>query len=140
MKPYIQRTLGILTRLLNAVRSQGTKSKLIVHQAVQDPMEVSLSLFPVYIRQPGGVFSLQCSSNRVVTVGHTSGLSPFELLDVIDSIMSFLLALFDSLILQVGPHFVERTTETVMSLFTRYSTNLCTILSAWILALFVMWL
>ena len=44
----------------------------------------------------------------------------FNLLDVIDSIMTFLVALCDSLKVQVGPQFIERTIQTIMGLFTRY--------------------
>ena len=57
VKPYIKRTLAILTELLDEVRHQGTKSKLVVYQAVQDPVEVSLKLFPIYIQQPGIMFN-----------------------------------------------------------------------------------
>lgn len=90
VKPYIKRTLAILTELLDEVRHQGTKSKLVLYQAVQDPAEVSLKLFPVYIQQP----------------------------DITDSIMTFFVALCDSLKVQVGPQFIQRTIQTIMGLFT----------------------
>ncbi|XP_062507791.1 exportin-6-like isoform X2 [Corticium candelabrum] len=93
--PFIKRALAILTEILDAVKYQGTKSKLIVFQAVRELMESCLVLFTVYIRQP----------------------------DVIDSIMTFLLILCDSLKVQVGPKFIEKTIQTIMSLFT--SEQMC---------------
>ena len=45
---------------------------------------------------------------------------PFTIVDVIDSLMSFFLSLFQGLRVQMGVPFAEQTIQTFMTLFTQY--------------------
>ncbi|KAK3089908.1 hypothetical protein FSP39_007563 [Pinctada imbricata] len=90
-KPVIKRTLQVFEDWIEAVAGEINKSKQICYQSLQEVIQVALALFPVYISQS----------------------------DVVDSMMSFFLALFQGLRVQMGVPFAEQTIQTFMNFFTQ---------------------
>ncbi|KAL5018253.1 hypothetical protein ScPMuIL_003975 [Solemya velum] len=89
--PVIKRTLQIFEDWIENIAGEVIKSKQIFYQSLQDVIQTALAVFPVYIKHP----------------------------DVIENIMSFFLALFQGLRVQMGVPFTEQTIRTFMNLFSR---------------------
>lgn len=90
-KSVIKRTLQIFEDWIENVAGEVVKSKQICYRSLQEVIEVALAVFPVYLHQP----------------------------DVVDSLMSFFLSLFQGLRVQMGVPFAEQTIQTFMTLFTQ---------------------
>ncbi|XP_070580061.1 exportin-6-like [Ptychodera flava] len=90
-KPCIKKTLAIMVDLVESVNGEVTKTKQICYSSLQDSIQFTISIFPIYIRQP----------------------------DVVEEILSFFLAVFQSLRVQMGVAFTEQAIQTFMNLFTR---------------------
>ncbi|XP_031571842.1 exportin-6-like [Actinia tenebrosa] len=91
-KSTLQFTLHILHDIVLSVSDvQVTKTKVILCQSIQEDIQMTLTVFPVYAHQP----------------------------DAIDAILSFLLALFESLKIQIGSSMTEQIVHHLMSIFTR---------------------
>ncbi|XP_077979557.1 exportin-6-like isoform X2 [Glandiceps talaboti] len=90
-KPCIKKTLAILIDLVESVSGEVTKTKQICYSSLQDSIQFTISIFPLYIRQP----------------------------DVVEEILSFFLAVFQSLRVQMGVSFTEQAIQTFMNFFTR---------------------
>lgn len=60
VKAVIQQTLPVLRDIVDSISGESTKSRQICYQSLQESVQVSLSLFPVFIQQPG-----QCLSSTV---------------------------------------------------------------------------
>ncbi|XP_065193562.1 exportin-6-like [Sycon ciliatum] len=90
VKPVIKCTLTILRRLTESVENEQTRCKVLLHQALMEAIETSLNLFPIFIQEA----------------------------DVASDLLAFFRALFASLKVQVGSSFAQRTSETIMSLFS----------------------
>ncbi|XP_048575902.1 exportin-6 isoform X2 [Nematostella vectensis] len=91
-KPSLQYTLHILQDLVSAVaEDQVTKTKVILYHSIQDVVQLTLTVFPLYANEP----------------------------DAIDAILGFLLALFQSLKIQIGTAVTEQIVQRLMSIFTR---------------------
>lgn len=90
-KPVITKTLQLLEDWITSVSGEVVKSKQICFQSLQDVIQVAITIFPVYLHQP----------------------------DVVDVMMSFFLALFQALRIQMGVPFTEQTIQTFMSVFSR---------------------
>lgn len=60
VKAVIQQSLPVLRDLVDSISGESTKSRQICYQSLQESVQVSLSLFPVFIQQPG-----QCLSPTV---------------------------------------------------------------------------
>ncbi|ESO82003.1 hypothetical protein LOTGIDRAFT_135499 [Lottia gigantea] len=87
----IQETLRMLEDWIESIAGEVVKSKKICFQSLQVITHVTLGIFPVYIQQT----------------------------DVIESIMSFFLALFQGLRVQMGVSFTQQAIQTFMNLFTK---------------------
>ena len=58
-KTCIQFTLHVLKNLVDAVtEDQVTKTKVILYQSIQDMVQLTLTIFPIYIHHPGKVSSM----------------------------------------------------------------------------------
>lgn len=90
-KPVVRRTLAILRDVVESISEEVTKSRQICHQAIQESVQVTLVLFPLFISQP----------------------------DVTDDILTFFLSLFQGLKVQIGVPFTEQTIQTFLNMFTR---------------------
>ncbi|XP_006823726.1 exportin-6-like [Saccoglossus kowalevskii] len=90
-KPCIKKTLTILVDLVESVSGEVTKTKQICYTSLQDSIQFTISIFPIHIRQP----------------------------DVVEEILNFFLAVFQSLRIQMGVSFTEQAIQTFMNLFTR---------------------
>lgn len=53
VKAVIQQTLPVLRDLVDSISGESTKSRQICYQSLQESVQVSLSLFPVFIQQSG---------------------------------------------------------------------------------------
>ncbi|CAH1795674.1 unnamed protein product [Owenia fusiformis] len=90
--PCVQKTLEVLTDIINSISEDGvSNSKKICYQSLQDLVQTTLTMFPIYIHHP----------------------------EAIDSMLAFFLALFQSLRVQMGVPFTEQTIQTFMNMFTR---------------------
>lgn len=49
----IQQTLPVLRDIVDSASGESTKSRQICYQSIQESVQVSLSLFPVFIQQSG---------------------------------------------------------------------------------------
>lgn len=49
----LQQTLCVLRDLVDSISGEATKSRQICYQSLQESVQVSLALFPLYIQQPG---------------------------------------------------------------------------------------
>lgn len=57
VKAVIQQTLHVLRDLVDSISGESTKSRQICYQSLQESVQVSLSIFPVFIQQPGQCLS-----------------------------------------------------------------------------------
>ncbi|KAG7492044.1 hypothetical protein MATL_G00010330 [Megalops atlanticus] len=87
----LHQTLRLLKDIVDSVSGESTKSRQICYQSVQESVQVSLALFPIFIHQP----------------------------DVTDEMLSFFLTLFQSLRVQMGVPFSEQIIHTFLNMFTR---------------------
>ena len=53
VKAVIQQTLPVLRDIVDSISSESTKSRQICYQSLQESVQVTLNLFPVFIQQPG---------------------------------------------------------------------------------------
>lgn len=91
-KTHIHFTLHVLGDLMAAVtEDQVTKTKLILYQSLSDVVQLTLTIFPLFIHQP----------------------------DTTDKILGFLLTLFESLKVQLGPAVTEQIVQQLLHTFTR---------------------
>lgn len=90
-KVVLQQTLCVLRDLIDSISGEATKSRQICYQSLQESVQVTLALFPLYIQQP----------------------------DVTDEMLSFFLTLFQALRVQMGVTFTEQIIQTFLSMFTR---------------------
>ncbi|PIO34203.1 hypothetical protein AB205_0085260 [Aquarana catesbeiana] len=90
-KRVICQTLGVLRDIVENISSEGTKSRQICYQSMQEAAQLSLTLFPAYIHQS----------------------------DVTEEMLSFFLALFQGLRVQMGVPFTEQIIQTFLNMFTR---------------------
>ncbi|KAF6734552.1 Exportin-6 [Oryzias melastigma] len=91
MKAVIQQTLPVLKDMVDSISSESTKSRQICYQSLQESVQVSLNLFPVFIQQA----------------------------DVTDEMLAFFLILFQALRVQMGVAFTGQIIHTFLSMFTR---------------------
>uniref|UniRef100_A0A8C5GAA3 Importin N-terminal domain-containing protein n=1 Tax=Gouania willdenowi TaxID=441366 RepID=A0A8C5GAA3_GOUWI len=91
VKAVIQQTLPVLRDVVDSIAGESTKSRQICYQSLQESVQVSLSLFPVFIQQP----------------------------DVTDEMLAFFLTLFQALRVQMGVTFTGQIIHTFLSMFTR---------------------
>ncbi|XP_047213905.1 exportin-6-like [Girardinichthys multiradiatus] len=91
VKAVIQQTLSVLRDTVDSISSESTKSRQICYQSLQESVQVTLNLFPVFIQQP----------------------------DVTDEMLAFFLTLFQALRVQMGVAFTGQIIHTFLSLFTR---------------------
>ncbi|XP_036369999.1 exportin-6-like isoform X2 [Octopus sinensis] len=90
-KCLIENTLKMCQDWIENIASESNKSKQICYQSLHEIVQVTLAIFPVYIHQP----------------------------DTADHILSFFLAVFQGLRVQMGVNFTEGIIQTFMGLFTR---------------------
>ncbi|GAB1610031.1 exportin-6-like isoform X1, partial [Argonauta hians] len=90
-KVLIEKTLKMCRDWVENIASESNKSKHICYQSLQEIVQVTLAILPVYIHQP----------------------------DTADHILSFFLAVFQGLRVQMGVSFTEGIIQTFMGLFTR---------------------
>uniref|UniRef100_A0A8B9H4H2 Exportin 6 n=1 Tax=Astyanax mexicanus TaxID=7994 RepID=A0A8B9H4H2_ASTMX len=90
-KVVLQQTLCVLKDIVDSISGEATKSRQICYQSLQESVQVTLALFPLYIQQP----------------------------DVTDEMLSFFLTLFQALRVQMGVAFTEQIIQTFLSMFTR---------------------
>ncbi|KAJ8364159.1 hypothetical protein SKAU_G00129900 [Synaphobranchus kaupii] len=91
VKAVVRKTLGILRDIVDSISGESTKSRQICYQSLQESVQVSLALLPVFIHQS----------------------------DVTDEILSFFLTLFRGLRVQMGVPFTEQIIQTFLNMFTR---------------------
>uniref|UniRef100_A0A3P8WA05 Exportin 6 n=1 Tax=Cynoglossus semilaevis TaxID=244447 RepID=A0A3P8WA05_CYNSE len=91
MDGVIQQTLPVLRDIVDSASGESTKSRQICYQSIQESVQVSLSLFPVFIQQS----------------------------DVTDEMLAFFLTLFQALRVQMGVAFTGQIIHTFLSMFTR---------------------
>ncbi|XP_056435867.1 exportin-6 [Gadus chalcogrammus] len=91
MKAVMQQTLPVLREVVDSISGESTKSRQICYQSLQESVQVSLALFPVFIQHP----------------------------DVTDEMLSFFLTLFQALRVQMGVAFTGQIIHTFLSMFTR---------------------
>ncbi|XP_059417114.1 exportin-6 [Carassius carassius] len=90
-KVVIQQTLCVLRDLVDSISGEATKSRQICYHSLQESVQVTLALFPLFIQQP----------------------------DVTDEMLSFFLTLFQALRVQMGVAFTEQIIQTFLGMFTR---------------------
>ncbi|KAG9349889.1 hypothetical protein JZ751_026242 [Albula glossodonta] len=90
-KAVLHQTLRVLRDIVDSISGESTKSRQICYQSLQESVQVSLTLFPVFIHQP----------------------------DVTDEMLSFFLTLFKGLRVQMGVPFTEQIIHTFLNMFTR---------------------
>ncbi|XP_069036853.1 exportin-6 [Lepisosteus oculatus] len=91
LKAVLQQTLRVLRDVVDSISGESTKSRQVCYQSLQESVQVSLALFPVFIHQP----------------------------DVTDEMLSFFLTLFQGLRVQMGVPFTEQIIQTFLNMFTR---------------------
>ncbi|XP_041673092.1 exportin-6 [Cheilinus undulatus] len=91
MKAVIHQTLPVLRDIVDSISGESTKSRQICYQSLQESVQVSLNLFPVFIQHP----------------------------DVTDEMLAFFLTLFQALRVQMGVAFTGQIIHTFLSMFTR---------------------
>ncbi|CAB1341276.1 unnamed protein product [Coregonus sp. 'balchen'] len=89
-KAVLHQTLPVLRDIVDSISGESTKSRQICYQSLQESVQVSLGLFPVFIQQ----------------------------LDVTDEMLSFFLTLFQGLRVQMGVPFTGQIIHTFLSMFT----------------------
>uniref|UniRef100_A0A674B526 Exportin 6 n=1 Tax=Salmo trutta TaxID=8032 RepID=A0A674B526_SALTR len=90
-KAVLHQTLPVLRDIVDSISEESTKSRQICYQSLQESVQVSLGLFPVFIQQP----------------------------DVTDEMLSFFFTLFQGLRVQMGVLFTGQIIHTFLSMFTR---------------------
>nr|XP_055032724.1 exportin-6 isoform X2 [Misgurnus anguillicaudatus] len=90
-KAVIEQTVCVLRDLVDSISGEATKSRQICYHSLQESVQVTLALFPLFIQQP----------------------------DVTDEMLSFFLTLFQALRVQMGVAFTEQIIQTFLSMFTR---------------------
>ncbi|XP_007891868.1 exportin-6 isoform X2 [Callorhinchus milii] len=90
-KMLVQQTLSILKYIVENISGEVTKSRQICYQSLQESVQISLALFPIFIHHPG----------------------------VMDEMLSFFLTLFQGLRVQMGVPFTEQVIQTFLNMFTR---------------------
>ncbi|XP_041473600.1 exportin-6-like [Lytechinus variegatus] len=90
-KPVIRKTLQILSDQVESIAGEVSKTKQLCYHSVRECIEVTLHIFPLYIQQP----------------------------DVVDEMMSFFLALFQGLRVQMGIPTIQHIMSMFINLFTR---------------------
>ncbi|KAM9528140.1 exportin-6-like isoform 2-T3 [Salvelinus alpinus] len=90
-KAVLHQTLPVLRDIVDSISEESTKSRQICNQSLQESVQVSLGLFPVFIQQP----------------------------DVTDEMLSFFFTLFQGLHVQMGVLFTGQIIHTFLSMFTR---------------------
>uniref|UniRef100_A0A671RXZ7 Exportin-6-like n=1 Tax=Sinocyclocheilus anshuiensis TaxID=1608454 RepID=A0A671RXZ7_9TELE len=88
---FPHQTLCVLRDLVDSISGEATKSRQICYHSLQESVQVTLALFPLFIQQP----------------------------DVTDEMLSFFLTLFQALRVQMGVAFTEQIIQTFLSMFTR---------------------
>ncbi|XP_066546307.1 exportin-6 [Amia ocellicauda] len=91
MKAVLHQTLRILWDIVDSISGESTKARQVCYQSLQESVQVSLALFPVFIHQP----------------------------DVTDEMLTFFLTLFQGLRVQMGVPFTEQIIQTFLNMFTR---------------------
>ncbi|CAG5897647.1 unnamed protein product [Menidia menidia] len=91
VKAVIQQSLPVLRDMVDSISGESTKSRQICYQSLQESVQVTLNLFPVFIQQP----------------------------DVTDEMLAFFLTLFQALRVQMGVAFTGQIIHTFLSMFTR---------------------
>uniref|UniRef100_A0A671RZ54 Exportin-6-like n=1 Tax=Sinocyclocheilus anshuiensis TaxID=1608454 RepID=A0A671RZ54_9TELE len=93
--PLINAKTGVMMLkiqdLVDSISGEATKSRQICYHSLQESVQVTLALFPLFIQQP----------------------------DVTDEMLSFFLTLFQALRVQMGVAFTEQIIQTFLSMFTR---------------------
>lgn len=69
VKAVIQQTLPVLRDIVDSISGESTKSRQICYQSLQESVQVSLSLFPVFIQQPGQCLIHSWTSHPPITFG-----------------------------------------------------------------------
>ncbi|MBN3323593.1 OTU5A protein, partial [Atractosteus spatula] len=92
LKAVLQQALRVLRDVVDSISGESTKSRQVCYQSLQESVQVSLALFPVFIHQP----------------------------DVTDEMLSFFLTLFQGLRVQMGVPFTEQIIQTFLNMFTRW--------------------
>lgn len=149
VKAVMQQTLHVLRDLVDSISGESTKSRQICYQSLQESVQVSLSIFPVFIQQPGQCLShphsLLSHNNRAAEESFENMFSKnsciqqqphqrhsFETLpelwvdscfffsEVTDEMLAFFLTLFQALRVQMGVAFTGQIIHTFLSMFTRF--------------------
>lgn len=148
VKAVIQQTLHVLRDLVASISGESTKSRQICYQSLQESVQVSLSIFPVFIQQPGQSLShppsllrhniepemkvskIRFRKTMTFRKDHISiivfkpcldfGLTNvFFFSEVTDEMLAFFLTLFQALRVQMGVAFTGQIIHTFLSMFTR---------------------
>lgn len=90
-KPVITNSLKLMVDWIECVSGEVVKSKQMCYQSMSEIVSISLAIFPVFIHQP----------------------------DVVENLMTFFLALFQSCRVQMGVPFTEQAIQTFMGLFSK---------------------
>ncbi|XP_052267006.1 exportin-6-like [Dreissena polymorpha] len=90
-KPVLHTCLRLLVDWVEGVSGEVVKAKQICYQSMADIVNITLNVFPVFIHQP----------------------------EVLEDILAFFLALFQSCRVQMGIPFTEQTIQTFMALFNK---------------------
>ncbi|XP_033630549.1 exportin-6-like [Asterias rubens] len=90
-KPTIRRTLQLLSDQVESIAGEVSKTKQVCHHSLRESIDAALYLFPIYIQQP----------------------------DVVDDMMAFYLAIFQSLRVQMGIPTIQHTITIFLDIFTR---------------------
>lgn len=90
-KPTIHKTLHLLSDQVESIAGEVSKTKQVCYHSLQESIQVTLHLFPIYIHQP----------------------------DVVEDMMGFYLALFQGLRVQMGIPSIQNTISIFVNLFTR---------------------
>ncbi|KAL4240326.1 Exportin-6 [Mactra antiquata] len=90
-KPVITNSLKLMVDWIECVNGEIVKSKQICYQSLLEVVNISLSIFPVFIHQP----------------------------DAVENLMTFFLAIFQSCRVQMGVSFTEQAIQTFMGLFSK---------------------
>ncbi|XP_053382051.1 exportin-6-like [Mercenaria mercenaria] len=90
-KLVISNSLKLMVDWIECVSGEVVKTKQICYQSMSEIVSISLAVFPVFIHQP----------------------------DVVEDLMTFFLALFQSCRVQMGVPFTEHAIQTFMGLFSK---------------------
>ncbi|XP_060583375.1 exportin-6-like [Ruditapes philippinarum] len=90
-KLVISNSLKLMVDWVECVSGEVVKTKQICYQSMSEIVNISLAVFPVFIHQP----------------------------DVVEELMTFFLALFQSCRVQMGVPFTEHAIQTFMGLFSK---------------------